>query len=35
MVTQKCSDCEYCNASKDKCDLYDVAAPLDGECYNW
>ena len=34
-LTYKCSDCEYYNADKCRCDLYDVDAPLTGVCYNW
>ena len=33
-VTQKCSDCEY-RSDSGMCELYDVAEPLNGECYNW
>lgn len=32
-LSQKCSDCEY--RSNGICELYNVAEPLTGECYNW
>lgn len=32
-LSQKCSDCEY--RSNGICELYNVAEPLNGECYNW
>lgn len=32
-LLQKCSDCEYSNSGI--CELYNVAEPLTGECYNW
>ena len=32
-LSQKCSDCEYSNSGI--CELYNVAEPLTGECYNW
>lgn len=34
MCKQKCSNCEY-RSDNGKCDLYGVAEPLNGECYNW
>ena len=33
-LSQKCSDCEY-RSDNGICELYDVAEPLNGECYNW
>ena len=33
MEPTKCKDCEFSN--KGKCDFYDCAEPLSGECYNW
>lgn len=32
--SQKCSDCEY-RSDSGICELYNVAEPLIGECYNW
>ena len=34
METQKCSNCEF-HSENGKCELYNVAEPLNGECYNW
>ena len=31
---QKCSYCEY-SSDNGICELYGVAEPLNGECYNW
>ena len=32
--SQKCSDCEF-RSDSGVCELYNVAEPLTGECYNW
>ena len=34
MYKQKCCDCEY-RSDNGICKLYNVAEPLNGECYNW
>ena len=30
----QCCDCQY-RTDDGKCDLYNISAPLTGECYNW
>ena len=34
MYKPKCSDCDY-HTDNGICELYDVAEPLNGDCYNW
>ena len=34
MYKPKCSDCDY-RSDNGICELYGVAEPLSGECYNW
>lgn len=34
MCNTKCSECEY-RSDNGICKMYDVAEPLNGECYNW
>ena len=34
MYQQECSNCEY-HSDNGICELYGVAEPLNGECYNW
>ena len=34
IYSRKCSECEY-RSDNGRCDLYGVAEPLNGECYNW
>ena len=34
MYQQKCSNCDY-RSDNGICELYGLAEPLNGECYNW